>query len=919
MKVRGLIVQSVLGVLVVLLIASSAPAQAENDAPTAWFNQEKIRFGWGQWYRHQRHDISVERMMINASRAGITVFVDAWKGVDQARMARKHGMRYMGNLMVTAAPRKWTPSSTTRPAVNKDGLTHHQAKAAGMNIQGPPLQQSMVPCPLDERVVDKWFTKPCLDMARSGVVDGSHLDFESYGFTAFDKLGDNLCYCDYCFYGYMSSKSFENKVEAAKRYEWLKDRGVHNAYLKSLRDRISVIYRKAAEKIRAIKGDFIFSAYPDFSPGEWVNSWRLEGVALGLHSPEAPFFVVDASHYWPNHKVPWWDSNNNAIRKLGMRHILGTWTGGLFGEKPMLDVSAEQWIYDAAISHDGYWVWFENTWGPDDMRAYRTAHRRIRATERKVGDFLFKGRQDHTFVTTVEQSGNPVLGRNIISRSYHLDNRHLMRINNVNTDIPVEVRVRVPRLSAGTQWTVVDPMSDLYYTNANERTLWTSDELHEGIILSIPKRSELWLVVAPGEPGEAMADDFMIDPTATVSGAIMQGHPDRPPTEGPLPSGVVAVGSFPLAYIKVNPLKYRSSPGMDPVLGTSVHIVDAVSGKDKKLFGISGNCWSPVRSPDNKRIVFSCYVNGKGQIYIMNADGSSVRNISNNDFCDKTPQWSPDASQVVFVSDRDGDWEICVMKADGSDQRRLTQSHGTDRSPAFSPDGKTIAFESNRSGDFDIFLIQADGSNERVLLARSQNESEPIWSPDGKRIACVTGVYSCNQDIMVVDVKDGTVNFAKGLTHAATGEWWFNNVGSIRWSPNGKFITGAYDKWTVAWQGSGLFAVGADGKAFHELVAREPLKIYPGGSFRGHQMFGGWYFNGSASRRWLLYSFTDIQWSPDSKTIAFVSDMDPSGYHFFYTIPAVGGKIKRLDTTMNPASQYNKPLPIRGSSDASGH
>ena len=222
-----------------------------------------------------------------------------------------------------------------------------------MKIRAGP--QTLVPCPLDERVIREWFTKPCLEMIESGVVDGCHIDFESYGFTGFDKLGDYLCYCDHCFGGFT-----EQKVEPAQRYGWLRDQRRHRGYLINLRDRIAAIYRAEGVTLRAAKPDFVFTAYPNFSPGELENSWRTEGVARGLHAPGTPFFLIDFSHCWPNHSAPWWDTDYNAIRKLGMRHVLGTWTGGLFGDYPTLDVSAEQWLYDAAISHDGHWVWFEH-------------------------------------------------------------------------------------------------------------------------------------------------------------------------------------------------------------------------------------------------------------------------------------------------------------------------------------------------------------------------------------------------------------------------------------------------------------------------------------------------------------------------------------------------------------------------------
>lgn len=64
----------------------------------------------------------------------------------------------------------------------------------------------------------------------------------------------------------------------------------------------------------------------------------------------------------------------------------------------------------------------------------------------------------------------------------------------------------------------------------------------------------------------------------------------------------------------------------------------------------------------------------------------------------ETPAWSPDGRRIAFSSDSD----IYVMNADGSEVRQLTDHEAVDRTPAWSPDGSRIAFSSNRHGNFDI-------------------------------------------------------------------------------------------------------------------------------------------------------------------------------------------------------------------------
>jgi Tol biopolymer transport system component len=490
-----------------------------------------------------------------------------------------------------------------------------------------------------------------------------------------------------------------------------------------------------------------------------------------------------------------------------------------------------------------------------------------------------------------------------------------VHINNVNTDIPIEVSVRFPRmpekriwtdpatraLIAGLDlpdkrlWTVRDPVSEAYYTHDGGKAVWGNEDLKKGLVLSIDKRSEAWLLLSP------TGADFKLEPDQKISGEAIRSMPERWIKKVHLSKDSIKPGSSHVIYLKTGSLGYKGT-GMNTVIGTSVYGIERDGENDKKLFGTKGNCWSPAWSPDGKRVAFSCYVNGKGQIYVMNADGS-IYNASSNDFCDNSPAWSPDGKKITVVSERDADWEIYVMNANGSQQKRLTKSAGIDRAPSWSPDGNRIAFESDREGDFDIYLMNADGSDQRSLIARAgRNEYEPTWSPDGKQIACTTGALGAYagdlRDIWIVNAKDGSNSYPRGLIFAAAAKnWWhLKNIHSICWSPDGKWIAGS--------SGGGIFLVSSDGKNFRELVSKGGISPYPGGLGAGLKLIGGWYFTGSASPRHVPKTFSGVSWSPDGEKLVFSSNMDESGYFFVYTIPAVGGTATKMEDTRSPFSHF---------------
>ena len=898
-------------VTVGLLTSLTATSAQQPDDKTSWWNQEKIRFFWGQWDHFWQSGMSPEQLMEDLSRLGATVFTGAsrqresigeyiWSCQDEflgqgdidedcgsavffdlelARIARQYGIHYFGWAWTHTAP-------TYARSLKKTKKLRWARDQTGKSLA--------LACPMDQSFYESWIFAPTIKAVRTGLVDGLHFDWEKYG----GRSEAGVCYCDVCFHTFLKSRGTRTEVHKSERYAWLQGRDLEDEYVEVHEQRRKKFWGDFARRVHKIKPDFVFSGYGAVDcPASYY---------YGLHSPQAPFIVIDESHYWPNHTAPWWETRYAEYGKLGMKHILGSYSGGMFGELPIMDVSATQWIYDAAISHDGYWIWFEHLWGPNDYRVYRTAEQRIRATESKVGDFLFSGERDHKFVCLVEQSGDPVLGQNVIQRSFHLGDRHLVQMNNVNTDIPVEVLVRVGRLPSA-QWTVKDAMTGLYYVPDRKKSLWSSRDLGQGILLSMEKRSEKWLVMSP-----AVAN-LKIDPDKTVDAGTIMGHPKRTPTKGPLPTGASPVaGSFPLLYLKSDLLGSLSAgpTNPNPVTGTSIHHIDAASGSDaKQLFAIKGNCWSPILSPDRTKIVFSSYVNGKGQIYTMNSDGSNPYNISKNDFCDKTPVWSSDGKRIAFVSDRDVDWEVYVMNVDGTDQRRLTDSPGVDCRPAWSPDGNRIAFESDRGGEFDIYVINADGSDERCLSDRAGNEYEPIWSPDGRNVA-YTMASKERRDVVVADAQTGSSMVPLGLTRGPKPRSHFRELHSICFSPDGKRIAGVWGYSVPRHQTTGIFIVGVDGTGLRRLVIKQPLKPYPGGPATSkaarHYLMGGWYYNGSSSRRWLPKTFDNVSWSPDGSTLAFSSDMDASGYFFFYTIGADGNNLTRLDATLHPAGPHNK-------------
>jgi Tol biopolymer transport system component len=160
---------------------------------------------------------------------------------------------------------------------------------------------------------------------------------------------------------------------------------------------------------------------------------------------------------------------------------------------------------------------------------------------------------------------------------------------------------------------------------------------------------------------------------------------------------------------------------------------------------------TPAWSPDGSKIAF---VSG-WDVWVMNADGTAMTNLTNHPAFDSNPTWSADGTKIAFSSTRNGPAQLYVMNANGSAPTQITYYDslgGTAIHADWSPDGQWIAFTWTGPTDdeVEIYMVKPDGTQVTQVTNTPDDENTPTWSPDSKRIAFLKGC-----DIWTMK-KDGT-------------------------------------------------------------------------------------------------------------------------------------------------------------------
>jgi WD40 repeat protein len=191
---------------------------------------------------------------------------------------------------------------------------------------------------------------------------------------------------------------------------------------------------------------------------------------------------------------------------------------------------------------------------------------------------------------------------------------------------------------------------------------------------------------------------------------------------------------------------------------------------------------SPSWSPDGTRLVFCGTTGGISDLYVVDANGKNVQQLTNDPYGDAMPQWSPDGRTIAFVSDRAPEsdldqlhlvrWRLSLYNLEDGHIETIPGQDGLNINPMWSPDGRSIAYVSNRTGIENLFLYDLD-TKEHYQLSNlvggvsGITEYSPAisWARESDRLA----VTYFENDKYTIWMVDNPRQLKKEPFHPATG------------------------------------------------------------------------------------------------------------------------------------------------------
>ena len=222
------------------------------------------------------------------------------------------------------------------------------------------------------------------------------------------------------------------------------------------------------------------------------------------------------------------------------------------------------------------------------------------------------------------------------------------------------------------------------------------------------------------------------------------------------------------------PILLTTGTGFSPRLGANYLLYVSDTGTTESIWKLanqtSAELWNgqgarifggPVISPDGRNIVFSVHQQGHTHLYVMQADGTHARVVTDALELQGAPEWAPDGQSITTAVMEHGIPRLFRVPLDGSSPVPFVQEYSVD--PMWAPDGRFVVYSGPDIGTtFSVKAVTAEGAPRPLpALTLTRGARHLAFLPGGHAIVALRGEIQ-HKDLWLIDLDTGT---ERQLTH----------------------------------------------------------------------------------------------------------------------------------------------------------
>ncbi|MDD5521019.1 MAG: hypothetical protein PHI84_09400 [Kiritimatiellae bacterium] len=170
----------------------------------------------------------------------------------------------------------------------------------------------------------------------------------------------------------------------------------------------------------------------------------------------------------------------------------------------------------------------------------------------------------------------------------------------------------------------------------------------------------------------------------------------------------------------------------------NIYICDADGANMMQITHDNVICRFPEWSPDMTKLIYTAYLSGYPDVYMINLSSYERRTISSSPGLNAGAAFSPDGRRIALVLSKDGNPDLYVISSSGGNLVKITRTpYASEASPSWSPDGEQIVYVSDKSGSPQLYVVGSGGGEPRRVSWKGSENVSPDWGPDG-RIVCTS-------------------------------------------------------------------------------------------------------------------------------------------------------------------------------------